>query len=71
MWGIEELSISGLDEQTEDAPALDPAVLAEYEPTAREIYTHASLDHPVMQQLFTMTIQRLAEQAHHGAFHGA
>ena len=65
MWGIVEVGVAG--ENGEDGgggipPAIDPAVLAECEPLAQQLFSHTNLAHPLMALLYDECIHRLARE---------
>ncbi len=62
MWGIAELDIAGPEDDSEGTPGavLDPELAAMYEPIARELFRHADLEHPIVEQLLQECTLRLS-----------
>lgn len=61
MWGVSDVDIVG-DGADETPVVLDPETAAILEPIAEDLYRHTRREHPLVNQLFTETLLRLARQ---------
>lgn len=64
MWGVVEVDIAGIDDGDAGllSPSVDPELLAECEPLARDLFRHAGTEHEALAPLFRECILRLARQ---------
>ena len=73
-WGITEVDVEGVDQAeltTAASARVDPALLQEAEASAENFFRHANSDHPAMDRLRRIFIQRYIRQQSDSDQHGS
>jgi HD-like signal output (HDOD) protein len=58
IWGISEVTVEGPAQGNEKSdPEFNPEILEQVKETAKTLFRHADLDHPVIKKIFNLSVQ--------------
>ena len=73
-WGITEVDVEGVDQAelaTAASARVDPVLLREAEASAGNLFRHADRNHPAMDRLYRIYVQRYVRQQSDPDQHGS